>query len=363
MRRTPLVPVAVAALALVATAFAPAANAADPDTVADGLVSPLSLAVGDDGTVYVSQNFASVLTKVAPGGDATPIYADEAQREVGGVSVSGDVVTFTTTGHHDSRVYTLTPNGDGYDQAEIADTWAYEKAHNPDGGRTYGIGGLSASCKRAIPKDIRPFVVAYHGIKDSHPYSTAIAGDTTYVGDAAGNDVLAVTPTGISTVALLPAVKVKVSKQLRKGMHLPKCTQGKTFKGEPVPTDVEVGPDGNLYVTTLGGGLGESMPVGAVYQIVPGTGAVTEMASGLMSPVGIAIEPDGTSYVSLLFPGVIMKQPLGGAPEVFASVPFPGGIEVQDGAVYATEADLSNPGDGSVPPAGKVVTWPAGAPH
>ena len=66
---------------------------------------------------------------------------------------------------------------------------------------------------------------------------------------------------------------------------------GKTFNGEPVPTDVELGPDGNLYVTTLGGGLGEQLPLGAVYRVDPASGKVTKMAGGLMSPVGIAIEP------------------------------------------------------------------------
>jgi glucose/arabinose dehydrogenase len=355
MRRTPLIPLAAAALSLVATAFAPAANAADPDTLADGLVSPLTLAVATDGTVYVTENNKSVLDKIAPGGEASPIYADEAQREVGGVSVSGDVVTFTTTGFHDSRVYTLTPNGDGYDQAEIANTWAYEKAHNPDGNRTYGISGLSRSCKHRIPKEVRGFVVRYHGIKDSHPYATAVVGATTYVADAAGNAILAVDATGVSTVAVLPAVKVTVNKKLRKGLGLPKCTQGRTFKGEPVPTDVEVGPDGKLYVTTLGGGLGESLPVGAVYQVDPATGAVASQGSGLFGPVGLAISPTGTAYISQLFAGNVLAKPLGGDPSVFTEVSGgPGGVELNGTDLYVTDTDLfGNPDD----PHGKVLKF------
>ena len=346
MRRTPLIPVAVAALALLGTAFAPAANAVDPETLADGLVSPLTVAVAPDGTVYVTENNKSVLDKVDPDGTVTPIYADEGQREVGGVSESGGVITFTTTGHHDSKVYTLTPNGEGYDPALLADTWAYEKAYNPDGSRTYGIGGLSRACKRSIPKDIRGFVVKYHGIKDSHPYATAIAGETTYVADAAANAVLAVDGAGtVSTVAVLPPVKVTVSKKLRKGLGLPKCTQGKTFKGEPVPTDVELGPDGNLYVTTLGGGLGENMPVGAVYQINPTTHAVASMGSGLFGPVGLAISPVGTAYVSQLFAGDVLEIPLGGQPSEFTTVAGgPGGIELNGTDLYVTDTDLFGSG-------------------
>lgn len=358
MRRLTLLPVALAAMSLAATAFAPAASAAtDPDVVAGGLVSPLSLAIGADGTAYVSQNFASVLTKAVPGEDPAPIFADEAQREVGAVSVSGTTVTFATTamgGAPDARLWTLDAEGN---QTEVADLWAYEKSQNPDGGIRYGILGLSKSCKHSIPKDMRHGVVAYKGIKDSHPYASYMAGDTTYVADAAANAILAVTADGVSTVAVLPPVKVKVTKKLRKGMGLPYCTHGKTFKGEPVPTDVELGPDGNLYVTTLGGALGENMPVGSVYQVVPGTGAVHRMAGGLMSPVGLAIDQAGTAYISLLFPGLIMKQPLGGEASVFAEVPFPGDVEATTTDVWATATDLAN--DGSTPPDGKVLHWSA----
>ena len=356
MRRTPLIPVALAALALVATALAPAATAAEPDTIVGGLVSPLSVAVADDGTVFVSQNFASLLTKAAPGTDPEVIFADEGQREIGGLSYSSNALTFTATsqgGPPNARVYTL--DGEG-NQTQIANTWAYEKAHNADGKQTYGIVGLSKSCKSSIPKKSRAGVVAYKGIKESHPYSTTSADETTYVADAAANAVWAISASGIRTVAVLPPVKVTVTKKLRKSFDLPKCTQGKTFKGEPVPTDVEVGPDSNLYVTTLGGLLGEELPVGSVYRIVPATGAVTLMAGGLMSPVGIAISPTGTTYISLLFPGLVMQQPLGGEASVFAEVPFPGDVDYSGGNVYVTESDLTN--DGSPPPAGAVLKFP-----
>ena len=359
MRRTPLIPAAVAAASLLATAFAPAANAAEPVEVAGGLVSPLSVAVAEDGTVYVSQNFDGKITKVAPGGEPEVVH-ESPGFELGGVSVAGDTLTFTSTalgGPASAGVWTSV--GDA-EPVLLADTWAYEKAHNPDGGRKYGIQGLKRSCIKKIPKKMRAGVVAYKGIKESHPYATAIAGDVTYVADAAANAILAVTEAGVvSTAAVLPPVKVKVSKKLRKGMGLPKCTQGKTFKGEPVPTDVEVGPDGNLYVTTLGGGLGEQLPLGAVHRVVPSTHQVSEMADGLMTPVGLAIAPNGTSYISMLFPSTVVEVPLGGTPTEFAHVDFPGDVELSDGAVYVTATDLTNEG---TPPAGKVLRFDPAAP-
>ena len=186
------------------------------------------------------------------------------------MEVAGDVVTFATTGgtptKPSAKVWTIEGAGA---PTQLADLWAFEKTTNPDGKTSYGIQGLSKSCKKAIPKKKRPGIFPYKGIKESHPYATAVSGDTTYVADAAANAIFSISDGAVATAAVLPPVKVKVTKKLRMSFKLPKCVQGKTFKGEPVPTDVELGPDGNLYVTTLGGGLGEEMPLGAVYQVTP----------------------------------------------------------------------------------------------
>jgi hypothetical protein len=355
MHRTRLLPAsaaagAAAALSLVATAFAPAANAVEPEVIADGLTSPLSLAVGGP-DVYVTQNFVGKLNKVGSGA----IYTDTKGREVGGVSTFGPVVTFTTTaqgGTPSARVWAKTGTDGPH---RVANTWRYERRHNPDGNVSYGIQGLSSSCEQAIPRKAREGVVAYKGIKESHPYATAMAGlNQTYVADAAGNDILSVTRQGIRTVAVLPPVRVRVTKQLQRQFDLPRCTRGKLFKGEPVPTDVEVGRNGNLYVTTLGGGIGESLPVGAVYRIDPSSGKVRKVERGLRGPVGIAVTPGGARYISQLFGGVISKRAPGGRLRTFASVDAPGDVEYSGGAVYATETDLMNQGPN---PNGKVLRW------
>ncbi len=352
-RRTPLIPVAVAALALLATAFAPPASAAPEEEVATGLIGPLSLAVAPDGTAFVAQSFVGVLTEAVPGGAQTDIYADEGGREVAGVSVEGDILTFTTTGldhkNPSAHVYQLGPDG----QHTLANVWKYEKANNPDGGTKYGLVGTSKSCKKKTPKFLHP----YKGILESHPYATNVdAEGVTYLADAAGNSILSITDAGaIDTVAVIPPVKVKPTKKIRNTYDLPKCTKGGTIKLEGVPTDVEMGPDGNLYVTSLPGGpeddsLGHN---GAVYQVNPTTGAVVKSAGGLVTPTGLAIGPTGTAYISLLGPGLIMQQPFGGEPSVFAEVPFPGDVEVIDGYVYATETNLAGANENG----GRVLRW------
>ncbi|HEY1116313.1 MAG TPA: ScyD/ScyE family protein [Acidimicrobiales bacterium] len=361
MRRTPLIPAALAAVALVGTTFAPA-HASEPEPVVTGLPGGvLSLAVAEDGTVYASQNFAGVINQVAPGsGEATPIFADEGGREIGGLSLAGDVLTFTATsqgGPANAHVYSLTPaEGGGFDQTDLADTWAYEKANNPDGTTKYGIAGLGKKCVKQIPKEMRGFVVLHKGIKESHPYATTSDGDVTYVADAAANAILAIEGDGISTVAVLPPVKEKVTKQFRKGMGLPKCTQGKVFKGESVPTDVELGSDGNLYVTTLGGGLGEMMPVGALYKITP-AGKVTQQTGGLMMPVGLAVSEGGDFWISTLGPeGGVLKNPDAFSVEEFVPVPFSGDVDIHGDDFYVTSTGLGDPEAG--PFTGGVLKHP-----
>lgn len=340
------VPLTAAALALTGTLYGPATHAAVDDEVVGGLVTPLSVAIDDDSTVYVSQSFAGLLTRKAPGGEPTVIH-DADGAEVGAVSVDGGVVTFATTAEGkmpQGKLWRL----DGEDLTMLLNTTRYEKTRNPDRRTTYGMVGVSRKCMKKLPRQMRK----RKGIVESHPYATALGPGVTYLADAAMNAILSVTDDGKArTVATLPATRVKVTRKLRKQYELPRCTRTGTFKSESVPTDVEIGPDGNLYVTSLPGAP-EGLPNGRVYRIVPGTGAVTRVQGGLTSPVGLAITPDGTAYVSSLFGGVVMEKHPGAEPTVFAEVPFPGDVEFHDGEVYVTRTDLTNE---SGPPNGAVL--------
>lgn len=341
-----------AALTMIATTISPA-QAVEPETVTDGLVTPLSVAVADDGTVLVSQNFAGLLTEVAPGGDATVVYADPAGSEVGAVSADGDDAVFATTGGtRRNPTADLWRLGDSGDPDRLANLYRFEKRTNPDASRTYGIVRAGRDCLAKAPRFIRP----YGGIVESHPYATALGEGVTYVADAAGNSIVAVADGGgVSAVATLPPTRVTLTRAMKREFDLPRCVIGKTYRAEGVPTDVEVGPDGNLYVTSLPGVPGEGLPTGRVYRIDPDSGSVTKIGDDLVSPTGLAVSATGTAYVAQLFAGSILEIPLGGEPTVFAQVPFPGDVEIVDGSVYATETDLVN--DGTTPPNGKVLRW------
>ncbi|WP_402469648.1 ScyD/ScyE family protein [Isoptericola aurantiacus] len=364
MRRT-LLSSCAAALAALALAASPAAAHGskdhfppEPTTVTDGLVSPLSLAVGPHGTTFVSQNFAGLLTAVDRHGGSTVLYASDDGAEVGGVSYAGRTVTFTETGATQT-VQRLrldrsgTPRGN---PTVLADVGAYEAARNPDARVTYGLRNLPAACASQFPED---FPATYTGIVDSHPYATTSHHGTTYVADAAANAILSVDHRGkIRTVAVLPPQPVEVTAEALEAQGLPSCAAGYRYWFEPVPTDVEVGPFGMLYVSLLPGGPeDESLGArGSVVVVSPWSGRVRTVAKDLLSPTGIAVDRWGTLYVAQLFGGEISKVGWRGSTTV-ASVPLPGDVEIDRHGLVAT-VNVLPPEDETSPPDGQLVRYP-----
>jgi DNA-binding beta-propeller fold protein YncE len=183
---------------------------------------------------------------------------------------------------------------------------------------------------------------------ESHPYAVAaIDPGTVVVADAAGNDLLVVHGNGVvRTLAVLPPQPLQVTSELQQGLGLPECTIGASYGFEAVPTDVEVGPDGLLYVSTLPGGP-EDPSLGArgsVYTVDPNSGAVHRIATGFAGATNVAVAPDGAVYVAELFGGQV-SQIVGAGGVPVASVPFPAGLEWANGKLYAS---IDAFGNGSV---------------
>src|SRR4029450_3789544 len=86
----------------------------------------------------------------------------------------------------------------------------------------------------------------------------------------------------IRTLAVLPSQPLKITEDIAHAQGLPDCVIGVTYRFEAVPTDVEVGRDGYLYVTTLPGGP-EDPSLGArgkVYRVNPRNGHIKLVATG-----------------------------------------------------------------------------------
>ncbi len=358
---------AVAAVALAGTALGGPAGAdapaekATPKTLAKDLLSPLSLAVTNNGTVFYSQNFAGVLNMKAPGQAEQVVYGAEVPgTEVGAVSVDGSSVQFATTfvpeapegeepeGEPHTALMQLGQEGQA---TELADLWGFEEENNPDGDVVYGLRGLPDNCE--VSEDFAP----YPGIVESHPYATAQDGGRTFIADAAMNAILKYGKSGkLSTVAVLPAQAIKVTAPLAEMFGMPDCAVGLKYYFEPVPTDVEVGPNGGLYVTLLPGGP-EDPSLGnraSVYRVNPNTGKTKKVLSGLLSATGVAVGKKGKLFVSELFGGRIAEGKAGSKKlSTLLQAGLPGDVELRkNGDIYATIQVL--PGEDE-PPAGQVI--------
>jgi hypothetical protein len=312
-------------------------TAGTPQTVATGLVSPLSLEVGAR-TTYLSQNFTGVLSRVSRDGVVTEITSAPGF-ELGSVSARKHTVYYTQSALDLSSSVLLKVPTNGGTPVQLADLYAYEVQNNPDVDVTYGFQGLPADCVAQFPP-VGPMSppATYTGLVDSHPYATLALRRGVYVADAAANAILKVSYRGeVSTVALLPSQPaVQTTAEVLVANGYPACAAGFDFIAEPVPTDVEEGPDGWLYVSTLPGGF-EDPALGArgsVYKVNPWTGRVVLLATGFATATGLAVDAKGTVYVSELFGGadgtgqisVLPKRAT--APTPFVSVVQPTAIEV-----------------------------------
>ena len=337
-----------------------AARAPDPSARPEvrGLVTPLSLAVGDEGTVHVSENFAGRLVEVTPDGRRRVVASVRRGGEIGAVSVHEGVVTYAVSRGNNEVGKIRQVRADGTDRG-LADLGRHERADNADGDVTYGFSSLSRKCEARLPGYVRP--ARYAGHVETHPYASTSHDGTVYVADAGANTVVAISEAGdISTLAVVPPAKAKVTKSMARRNGLPRCTVGSRYRFEAVPTDVEVGPDGQLYVTSLPGGPedGSVGRLGAVYRIDPGTGAIEKVVRGLLSATGLAVADNGDLYVAELFGGRIVRVADGtGEPTTLRRVTLPGDLEIAGGRLWATTEVLVGAGPGEKP-GGMVRSFP-----
>ena len=312
--------------------------------LADGLAGPLQIDVGRDGKVLVGQSFSGTVSTVDRKGHVSDLFNDPGVDGVAYGNQWGSVVYTHTesAGPEGPPPPGFVPNAElRFRNAKgevktIANTYDYESDHNPDGGQTYGFQGLSAECAANFPPDAG--ILPYTGIVDSHPYAITTVNGGWLIAEAAGNDILFVDWKGnVKTVAVLPpAAPITVSEEAATANELPPCVVGAQFVAEPVPTDVEVGPHGQLYVSSLPGGP-EDPSLGArgsVYKVNPWNGKVKLVATGFAGATNLAVSPWGTIYVSELFGGQISKV-VGNHGVPVVQVPSPAALEWFHGKLYA----------------------------
>jgi hypothetical protein len=336
---------AVGALAVgLAVSTASHASAAEIDEVADGLVGPLGLSIGSDGTAYVAQAFLGSLTVIDRDGGRTDLVTGEPV--AGGVEAlgRGRVVYTTRVGEpgvppNESSLMRVMPNGKTRELASLLD---YEAAENPDADNFYGFVDLEPACAAEVEAAFGGEVptTPYPGQVDSNPYAVAFDRGGYVVADAGGNSIVRVSASGrVTTVAILPPITTTLGPEVLE-FGAPECVVGATYLAEPVPTDVEVGPDGNYYVSSLPG-FPEAPGTGSVFRVTR-SGSVELVATGFSGAVDLAVADDGTIYVAELFGGRI-SQIVDGNVSLLVEVDEPAALEVaRDGTLYATTNAFGN---------------------
>ena len=298
----------VAALAATTALAAPAASG-DPlppglGVVASGLVNPTHIAFGPGNTLYAADIGTSSIVKV----DLATGTGKALASDLGfspGVDARGNGNVYLTSSLGDdpeaggpARLMRATASGR---VSLAADTLAWELAHNPDGQ------------SQAVDSK-------------SNPYSVLALGNRTIVADAGANDLLEVRANGtIRTLTVFPVIHDGPDCSVR-----PENDPGQTGC-DPVPTDVEMGPDGFLYVSGLSA---EAEGQGRIYKVNATTGAIVRTWTGFPPLTGIAVAPDGTIYVATLFFGNSVLR-IQGDTVTSAFVPVPSDVEIGHGMVVA----------------------------
>ena len=348
--------------------LAGAAPAFADEPVADNLTSPLGFAVADDGTLFVAEAFAGLLTQIDTDGTRTEIASAPPGSGTSGVDVTpGGTVYYTLTlppevgTPPETTLARVKPDGSTQILASLSD---FEEQNNPDATNVYGIlkDGECYDDADALSRFIGP--ARYNGQIESNPYKVTNEGyGSVLVADAAGNSLVRVVGGQVSTVAVLPAINQKLDKPtLRKEVRrinrklerqgkdpipvdsLDSCI-GETYASNPVPTDVEIGPDGKAYVSTLPG-FPELPGYSRVFRVNRNTGAVHTVAKGFTGGTDLAVADDGTIYVAELFAFQVSRIAPGDTSATSSTfVECPTAVELNSqGEVLVAQGGICGPG-------------------
>lgn len=339
--------------------------------IVNGLMAPLTLAVGQRGDVFVTQvmgmdpnvPFIPRLSRVDRRGVVHPVKRL--------ANPNGELVGVTYHRGYTYHVETVARKGkdpvsrvirtsaSGKRTAVSEDLWAYERQNNPDRSKSYGFTDLRGPCKIQVSKYQRagnrpPIFLGYKGIVESHAYQLKVDDGTIYVADAAANAVLKVDEDTkeVTSATVIPASPITFNKKLEAfieesfGGDFPSCVIGKKYVPEPVPTDVALGPGDDLFVSTLQGGAGEVLPLSKIHRIEQrrGPDRITIVSGRMRGVTGLDRASNGDLYVAQMFGNeVSVVKNRGGrydktakAAKVFSAV-TPADVDViSDHTVYAT---------------------------
>ena len=331
---------------------APAATGPSPAVVMSGLDAPRGLAWGPEGALYVAEAGTRTVTgpcvPIARGqncfsgtGAVSRLWKGRQARVASGLPSGYNPGTLDIVGPHDIA---FQGRGNGY----LTIGWGAAPALRAglgDLGAAFGtLARLRPSGGWEVVADIAAYEAAHNpdgGPVDSNPYGVLAEPGRRFVTDAGGNSLLEVAADGaVSLVTTFPRTAVPPPFGL----------------AEAVPTEVERGPDGALYVSTLSGAPFLA-GTATIYRVVPGA-APEPYATGFKMITDFDWGPDGSLFVvqydtaPIFFgaPGSLVRVAPGGArTTLHAALSNPTGVLAgPDGAVYVSNR-------GNLPGVGEVL--------
>ncbi|MGV8846242.1 ScyD/ScyE family protein [Tessaracoccus sp.] len=316
------------------------------------VAAPFNLEVTSRG-VLVADGGLNLVGKLNKDGSIKALATDQPGASGVALSHNGRTMAFTTT-ETEEGTFTNTASGlhiwGPRGKRTYVDTLAFEVKNNPDKVLHYGVTNPSQCVSDALTAAGLP--VSYTGGVDSHAYSVAARGGGWIVADAGANTLWQVDRRGhLSTLAVLPAQPLIITAEKATALGLPACVVGVTYNFESVPTDVEVGKDGSIYVTTLPGGP-ESPVLGArgsLYQLNAHGAHLKLVATGFLGATNLALSPTGDIYVAELFGGKISLVHRG---KVSTFLELPGVVAVETSGTTVWAATL---GDEASQAPGKII--------
>jgi len=264
----------------------------------NGTVYDISAA--PDGSIMVAVNGADSKTiQVIRNGQVKTMATIDAASSIQGIASIGSGNAFVTAGGTD-----LAQNGELYKVSNgnakiVADLAAFERNNDPD-----AFEGLQ--WKNQLCEAIDGFSAG----PQNNPYKvTVLDDDTTLLADAAGNTILYATTEGVVDYKAILSPPLSEEGNYLVRWYTGEDESIECYV-QPVPTSVAVGPDGYIYIGELTGALAEGVPIGrsriwklpadathAVCDEESPVGDCNVLINGLTSVIDVEIGPDGMLYV------------------------------------------------------------------
>ncbi|GAB2777266.1 ScyD/ScyE family protein [Salinimicrobium soli] len=247
-----------------------------------------------DGSIMLGLNDESRSIKLIKNGEVRDMVSLHSPTRINGIATIGAGNAFVTTEGsdlaQDGELYRIS-NGNVRMVADLAD---FEFNNDPDANE--GLQWKNVLCEESADFSAGP---------QNNPFKViAVSGSTAFVADAAGNTILEASTTGaVDWKAILPPPLENGDFKLLFSINsdIPCYVQ-------PVPTSLALGPDGYLYVGELTGAVAGGFPIGLsrIWKLPADgshlvcqedTGDCEVFKKGLTSIIDMEIGPDGRLYV------------------------------------------------------------------